>query len=133
MSAAPLDFLPPSTWSNLVFTEAGQGRLAEIVRFLQGLYDQGQPRAAEVEAEFRDRMQYLDEFGGQVSEQDPRRRFRVTLGRDWAPMSFTITWAQWTPSIEDYAFSMSGALIWHGGSNDPLCVSLTPQLWGIHS
>lgn len=76
---------------------------------------------------------YLDDYGGAVNDGDHRRRFRVTLGRDWAPLSFTVTWEALDPATGVYRLAFDGALIWHGGPNNPLCVSLTPQLWGIHT
>lgn len=120
-------------WPNLCFTKAGEQRLFEVFGFLRGLRQAGHELAEEIRAEFYDRMAFLNDFGGTVSDQDDRRRFQITLGRDFAAMSLTITWEALDAKVDDYRFSFRGGLIWHGGSNDPLSVSVTPQWWGIHT
>lgn len=115
------------------FTQQGEERFAEVQAFLDDLGHQGHELAAEVRSEFEKRLGYLDDFGGPVGDEDPRRRFLVTLGRDFAPLSFTVTWEQLDLRTGEYRFAFNGGLIWHGGGNDPLTVALTPCFWGIHT
>ena len=122
-----------TTWPNLEFTEAGAERLAEVLAFLDELERQEHPVAEQARSEFNERMSYLDGFGGPVSEEDARRRFRVTLGRDWAPLSFSLTWRRLVAASDEYVYAFNGGLIYHGGSNDPLAVTLTPCVYGIHT
>jgi len=118
---------------HLRFTDGGRERLHEVLAFLDELDRSEHPIARQARSEFEERLRYLDEFGGAVSDDDPRRRFSVTLGRDWAPMSFAVSWARLDRQTGEYLHSFAGGLIWHGGGNDPLCVSLTPTLWGVHT
>jgi len=120
-----------STTSNLIITDAGQEQLAEVRAFLDTLEAEGSEHAAAIHEEFSQRLGYLDAFGG--SMDDGTRLFRVTLGRDWAPLSFTILWEQWSEKSQNYEYAFNGGLIWHGGGNDPLTVTLTPMWWGIHT
>lgn len=118
---------------HLKFTEGGAERLAEVRAFLDRLDEQGHPEAIAVQTDFERQLGYLDEFGGAVSNEDPRRRFEVTLGRDWAPLSFAVTWARLDTRTGEYVYAFNGGLIWHGGANDPLCVNLSASLWGVHT
>ena len=120
-----------STTTNLLFTAAGKERLAEIHAFLDKLNSSASEHAAAIQQEFFQRLAYLDDFGG--TSDDGTRPYRVTLGRDFADLSFTLVWERWNPSTETYEYAFNGGLIWHGGPNDPLTVSLTPQWWGIHT
>lgn len=108
-------------------------RVAEVLAFLDELERRQHPLAERARSEFTERMSYLDSFGGAVSEDDARRRFRVTLGRDWAPLSFSLTWRRLVAAPDEYVYAFNGGLIYHGRSIDPLAVSLTPVLFGIHS
>ena len=112
-----------------IITDAAKERLAEVRAFLDKLDASGSEHAAAIRKEFDQRLGYLDAFGG--TREDGRRLFRVTLGRDWAPYSFSILWEQWSEKSQSYEYAFNGGLIWHGGSNDPLTVTLTPQWWGI--
>lgn len=118
---------------HLQLTEGGKQRMQEVEDFLHDLANQAHPLADKARAEFEKRIAYLENYGGAVSEGDPRRRFRVVLGRDWSPMSFTISWYRLDMKTGEYVASFRGGLIWHGGANDPLCVTLTPCLWGVHT
>ncbi len=120
--------ISPERWPNLEFTERGLTRLHEVLYFCDQTDEHPQ-----VLAELLDRMKYLNDFGGSVSDIDARRKFRVQLGWDFAPLSFSLCWQRLDSSSDEYVYAFNGGLIWHGGSNDPLCISLTPQLWGIHT
>jgi len=120
-----------STTSNIIITDAGQERLAEVRAFLDRLKASDSEQAAAIRNEFDQRLAYLDDFGG--STEDGMRLFRVTLGRDWAPLSFSVLWERWSEKSRSYEYAFNGGLIWHGGTNDPLTVTLTPQWWGIHT
>ena len=39
----------------------------------------------------------------------------------------------WADDVHEYVYAWPGGLIWHGGSNDPLCVTLSNDLWGVHT
>ena len=120
-------------WEHLKLTDAGQERMAEVESFIADLAKQQHPIAEMAREEFERRLAYLDDYGGPVSDDDHRRRFRVVLGRDWSPMSFSITWYRLVPATNEYVHAFNGGLIWHGGANDPLCISVTPCLFGIHT
>ncbi len=120
-------------WASISFSDSGRDRLDEVMAFLDDLEQQEHPLAAMARAEFTERMNYLNDFGGAVSDVDDRRRFRVTLLADWAPLSFGITWYRLNRETGEYLFAFRGGLIFHGGSNDPLCVSVTPCIFGIHT
>lgn len=108
-------------WPNLTFTEKGAARLEEVESFLVSLGDKGES----AKTQFQDRLRYLNEYG---RNPDGSGRFDITLGSDWAPLSFSVSWY-----FADGRHFCSGALIWHGGSNDPLSVTLTDDLWAIHT
>lgn len=116
-------------WPHLLFTDAGRERLDEVQAFFDELADH--PLAGKARDELHERLDYLDSYGG--SDDDGRRRFQVTLGRDWAPLSFTVAWHALHRQSGAYQPAFHGALIWHGGSNDPLSVTLTPCLWALHT
>ncbi len=115
------------------FTDSGKERFQEVTSFLEELNDQSQPVARQAREELAKQLGYLDDYGGPVSDDDPRRRFKVVLGRDWSPLSFTIIWYRLDFQTGEYVYAFQGGLIWHGGANDPLCVSVTPCLFGIHT
>jgi len=125
--------LVPQRWPHIRFTEHGQHRFAEVVSFLHALETEKHPLGEEIVNDFISRLDYLDSFGGQVSDTDDRHRYRVTLGRDWAPHSFSIVWEMLDLQAGTYDYAFQGGLIWHGGPGDPLCVTLTPQWFGIHT
>ncbi len=125
--------LVTSRWPHLQFTDTGRTRFDEVVAFLDNLEIENHPHRAEIRADFIDRLDFLDAYGGAISEGDGRRRFRVALGRDWAPHSFSVVWEQLDLQSGTYRYAFNGGLIWHGGPDDPLCVSLTPQWFGIHT
>lgn len=119
---------------HLQFTDAGLRRLEEVLAFLSDLDASRDARALRAQREFEGRLAYLDEYGGTVSPTDARRRYLVTLGADWSPRCFTVSWRAIRPETGEYMFAMTGGLIWHGGPHDPMVVSLDPaMLWGIHT
>lgn len=122
-----------SSYLHLVFTESGAERLEDVLDLLDDLEAHENPLAARAREEFERRLNYLDEYGGPVSPEDPRRRYKVSLGGDWAPFCFTVTWHRIELRTGDYIYAMNGGLIWHGGPFDSMVVSLTPMLWGIHT
>jgi hypothetical protein len=124
--------LEAAMWPHLIFNEAAVARLAEVQEFFVGLEKQRPDLAEEIINEFHARMEYLNNYGGVVSSTNRARRFRLTLGKDWADKSFSITW-EGRDAEGKYRYTCSGGLIWHGGPGDPLTVSVTPQFWGIHS
>jgi hypothetical protein len=122
------------TWQHLEFTELGRKRLKEVNAFLDRLTAAEHPLAERARDELAERLAYLDGYGGTLSDTDLRRRFRVTMGADMYPLSFTITWFCLDRATDAYAFSMRGGLVWHGGPGDPLSVCLDPEvLWVIHT
>lgn len=124
-------------WPNLKFTEFGAERLKEVDAFLERL-----PETHPARVQFKERMDYLNEYGGCVQGPCPtcgqphefkdRRRFKIHLGKDWAPYSFSLVWSR---RNEDgtFGYGWNGGLIWHGGENDPLTVNVSGDLWGIHT
>ncbi len=121
-------------YPHLVFTDAGRERLDEVFAFLDRAEAERHPRAEQARADLERQLRYLNDFGGTISKTDTRRRFRITIGRDFALLSFTITWESYSRATDDYAFTMQGALIWHGGTNDPLSVCLDRDaLWAVHT
>ena len=110
-------------WKGLSFSPEAGERLEEI---------EGALSTKEVEL-LHEKLAYLDTYGGPVGDDDPRRRYRVQLHTDWAPHSFSLVWERLDQTTNKYSYGWNGGLIYHGGSNDPLCVTLTPQTWGIHT
>jgi len=120
-------------WKNLRFTSNGKERLEEV---------EGSPLDSIVYKRDRDtvpktglellyeKFKYLNEYGGDYDNGQPC--YRVTLSADFAMYSFALYWERLNSEGEATS-GFPGGLIFHGGSNDPLCVSLTPQLWGIHT
>ncbi len=109
--------------SNLQFTKQGQARLEEVRAFLSALPETGQ--SGEIKKEFNQTLAYLNRYGGD--------RYKVSLHADRAPLSFALVWSRLNQETGEYEYSFRGGLIWHGGSNDPLTVSVSPQWWGIHT
>ncbi len=123
----------PERWPNLHFTEGGSLRLSEVLSFLELLDDTRPDIAVEVRRDFHQQMDYLDAYGGTVSDADHRRRFIVELGRDWSPMSFSVTWMQLVRRTGKYRYAWNGGLIWHGGSVDPLAITGNAMWFSIHT
>lgn len=124
----------PTLFQHLKVTDAGKRRIDEVLAFLDKLDAVDHPLAKRARTEFADRIAYLDGYGGEVSETDATRRFQVTLGVDFTPLCFTITWRSLDLTTGEYLFFMSGGLVWHGGPHDPFVVSLDATvLWGIHT
>lgn len=118
---------------HLILTEAGRTRLDEVLVFLEALDTKGHALAAKARTQLTERLLYLDGYGGTVSETDPRRRFRVTLGRDLYPLSFTVTWHMLRPDSGEHVYSMNGGLLWHGhGDPGAVCIE-ADLLWAIHT
>jgi len=120
-------------WPRLHFTPQGEQRLGEVMCFLNHLHERQHPQAEDIETEFHRQLEYLDAYGGTVNDTDPRRRFKVTLGQDWSTLSFSVTWERLDTRNGEYGFGMCGGLIWHGGNNAPLTITLTPCWWGLHT
>ncbi len=131
--AHPVPPVMPENWPNITFDDTARVQLTNVRQFFDALDTQRHPKAAEIRAEFESRMDYLDGYGGTVSETDARRRFKVTLYGDWADLSFSVSWRYLDQKTGEYVSWMSGGFVWHGGQNDPLCVTLVPQWWGIHT
>ena len=115
----------------IVFDNTAMQHLEDISEFIRNVSDI-EVRCNIIE-ELYERLEYLNGYGGSVSDDDARRRFKVWLFHDWADLSFGIVWESLNKETNTYRHSMQGGLIWHGGSNDPLTVSLTKQYWGIHT
>lgn len=64
---------------------------------------------------------------------DLRPNYQVRLSADWAPHSFGIDWYKINLESGDYRYTFSGGLVYHGGGNETLTVSLVSQTWGIHT
>jgi len=124
---------PTSRWPNLIFTAESRQRLREVSEFLDGLTETRPEIAADVREEFHQQMDYLNDYGGRVSDIDPRRRFIVTLGRDWSSLSFSIVWKQLVRKTGTYRYAFNGGLIWHGGTSDPLAITQVARWWGVHT
>jgi hypothetical protein len=131
-------------YPNLSFSESGLTRLAMTVGWLLGHEDR------EALAEYLDeRLRYLDEFGGKT-EDGKFARFRVVLGDDRLPGSFTLAWHAKVSDPEGtrrelnvehgtetamYKYAWNGGLILHGGGNETFTVRLGSDNnpWGIHT
>ena len=111
-------------WPNLIWTDSGRERFHEVHELV--------PNVETWEA-FVNLLDYLNEYGGPVSEEDQRRRFRITIAKDFAYLSFSLWWDRLDTKTGEYVGGFNGGLIYHGGNNDPLCVSIIPQIWGIHT
>ena len=115
----------------IVFDDTAMQHLEDISEFIRGVSDI-EVRCKIIE-ELYGRLERLSGYGGTVSDEDNRKRYKVQLFHDWADLSFSIVWKYLDKETNTYSHSMQGGLIWHGGSNDPLAVSLTNQYWGIHT
>lgn len=112
-----------SKYSDIEWHDSSFSKLEEVARRWNGLPEEAQKQ-------FHSRLQYLSDYGC----ADGRRRFTVVLMSDWAEMSFLILWFKNNiHGTRSSKYFMNGRLIWHGGPGDPLCVSITPQYWGIHT
>ncbi len=125
--------LTPCRWPHLDFTDGGQNRFDEVVAFLDTLDAEDHPLHGEIAEDLVKKLDYLDAYGGSVSEADDRSWYRVQLGRDWAAHSFSLTWKRLDVVTGTYRYAFNGGLIWHGGPGDPLSVTVTPQWFGIHT
>lgn len=125
----------PASWPNIVFNEQAVERLAEVDAFCESLLVQKHKHAEEIRAEFIEKLDYLNGYGGTVAEDHPAypaRRFQVHIGRDWADKSFSLVWK--TRNAQGlYDYGWQGGLIWHGGGNETFAVQLVPSWWGIHT
>jgi len=91
-----------TSWPGLTFTPQGLERLTEVSEFLDKLDEEGNEKANEVRAAFIEKMDYLNGYGGPVSDDDNRRRFLVDLSRDWAPLSFSLVWTRLNHETGEY-------------------------------
>jgi len=128
-----LELLAARRWPRLKFTDAALRRLDELMVFLDQLWEDRHPHAEDVEVALHAALERLDRYGGPISDEDPRRRFRITLGQDFAPLSFSLLWERLDLQTGTYTLCMQGGLIWHGGSNDPLAITCTPSWFSIHT
>lgn len=120
--------------AHLKFTKQGRERLDEVLAFLDTLEARDAALGRKARTELTERLLYLDGFGGTVSQENPRRRFEVTLGWDIYPLCFAITWSAWNAKTEQYCASMRGGLVWQGGPGDSGSVCLDRELlWSIHT
>jgi|TARA_Y100000310_G_scaffold40434_1_gene37974 hypothetical protein len=115
----------------IVFDDTAMQHLEDISEFIRNVSDI-EVRCKIIE-ELYERLEYLNGYGGAVSDDDARRRFKVWLFHDLADMSFGISWQKLNKETNTYSAYMGGGLIWHGGPNDPLTVPLVKQYWGIHT
>ena len=125
--------LAMDTFEHLRFTDQGKERFSEVLQLLDKLEGEQHPLFQKIYEELVAGLSYLNSYGAVVDGDEPRRCFQITLGRDFAPPSFTLTWSRLNTKNAEYQFAFNGGLIWHGGGNDPFCVSLSPQFWGIHT
>lgn len=136
-SEAPASTPRPITaasWPNLTFDAGGLTTLANIANLLANT-DGKHPKAKEIREEFVQRMDYLNGYGGPMSETDPRLRFKVYLGSAsfLDPYDFGVMWKRLNPVTGEYTFAMNGAMVCHGVPGVGKPVSLEPQWWGIHT
>ena len=115
----------------IVFDDTAMQHLEDISEFIKKVSDI-EVRCKIIE-ELYERLEYLNGYGGAVSDDDARRRFKVWLFHDLADMSFGISWQKLNKETNTYSAAMGGGLIWYGGPNDPLTVPLVKQYWGIHT
>jgi hypothetical protein len=158
-----------TTFPGITFTDSGKERLTEVLAFLQGLHDAKHEQAQEIEDAFREKLAYLNGYGGEptiakcldcsgdgldtdgeICERcagagtvplnaatkcreiwNPEKRFKVELSWDFAVNSFSVVWLK--PKDGEWVYGWNGGFIWHGGSNDPMTITLTPQWFGIHT
>ena len=126
-------------YPSIHFNEPARERLQECLDFINSDGVCEHEKGQEVVDQFHERMAYLDGYGGTVGEfhgdgrEDDRRRFRVSLGRDFAPLSFSVVWEQLDPERGVYEYCFNGGFICHCCGAETFTVSLTPQYWGIHT
>ena len=109
-------------------------RMAAVYDLLLELDHQGHPNASEIQKEFFARLEYLNDYGGAVSEDDDRRRFKVTLKPDMNPYSFGIVWEQLNAQTGEYSQSMFGCLQCNVVQAPWQSVQIgDPQWWSIHT
>lgn len=65
--------------------------------------------------------------------KDLRPSYKVHIGKDSHPLSFSLTWHRLLLRTGEYVPSFYGGLICHASNADPFCVSLSSDLWGIHT
>jgi hypothetical protein len=124
--------LAPEAFPHLLFSPQGLTRLEEVRTMLEALEQRDVELHTAVEAELLRRLRYLNDYGG-VTPGTDFHSWRVTLTWDMAPCSFGLIFEHRKTPEESYVAVMTGGLIFHGGSNDPFCVSLSPQYWGVHT
>ena len=107
------------TGDHLILTESGAERLAEVRAFLDSLADT--PEDRRTKRSFARMYAYLNEYGG-LTEDGKHRRMRVTLGRDFAPYSFSV-WFQIRRASGEYEHYMTGGLIYFDSDGT----------WGVHT
>lgn len=120
-----------SQWPNVHFYMRQKDQL---LKRIQECLDHEKTLPEGVDTTFSNRMTYLNEYGGdaEVNGRKMGRRYRITLGIDWAPMSFTVNWEA-RDAEGKYNYAFCGGLVCHCSGTDPLAVSLTAQAWGIHT
>lgn len=128
--------LVPGSWPTLVFDEGAQEVLRKIDEFF--IERESDPRLPAWRKSLEENLDYLAKYG---RDENGASRFQVRLGRDWAQFSFSLYWAiardnQPTQHTGQDWFDKPGwpgGLIWHGGPNDPLTVSIKPDWWQVHT
>jgi hypothetical protein len=124
--------LSPEAFPHLLFSPQALTRLEEVCTMLEALEERDAELHAAVEEELLRRLRYLNDYGGVVPGTD-FHPWRVTLTWDMAPCSFGLIFEHRKAPEASYEAVMTGGLIFHGGTNDPFCVSLSPQYWGVHT
>lgn len=119
---------------NLTFTETGRERLIEIYERLLCLSADDHPAIENIRKVFFERLQYLNDYGGPVSDEDPRPRFKVTLAADGSQLSFSLCWAQLQPETDEYEPCIRGGLQCNAVEHAFGSVQVgEPSWWSIHT
>jgi hypothetical protein len=93
------------------------------------------PAAEEVKEALDAKLEYLNEYGGTVSDTDGRRRFKVTLYNDPGfPYCFSVRWERLETETEEYVPCFSGGLQCNAVRQAFGSVQVgEPQWWSIHT
>jgi len=108
--------LRPESYPGCQFTDAALARLDACNAFIDGVAWEHRDL---LRGALHDKLTYLSEYGGPA--------VTVHLMHDFAALSFGFD------IMGPNGHWFSGGLIWHGGTNDPLCVAGSATLWGVHT
>ena len=112
-----------------------EGAEEVLVDFFEKIEESKHPQIEEILDVLEEKLKYLDQYGGVVSDDDPRRRYKVSLYRDpLAVYCFNVRWQRLDQVTGKYQSALSGGLQCNAVQHAFPSVQIgDPQWWSIHT